>query len=1154
MTSMHSIARPSRGRVLWRWVAIPAALMATVSVAHAAADMVLSNHVVVPDPMPAGGTATVSITVENNGTETASNVKVTDTIPAGSTFVSMSASDGGSCTSATPYSCTWASFPFPSSARTITLKVKLPTAGVWVNQADLTSDTADNNTSNNQLIRNITAVAAADLQIAATHDAGAGAVAGTPFNYTLTVSNNGPDALPAGSAPKVTFSVPAGATVTGVPSGSGWTCTPGSGYPLSNPPTPGATITCERNDTLANGAAYPVITVPATGNVNGTVSAAFGVSSSFLDGDLTNNTATADVPFSSGTDMTIGKTVSPGGTVAVGTNATFTLTPRQLGGVAPSNIVVTDTLPAGMSYVSHSAPAPWTCDFGTTTPGTLTCTYAATYNGGPHTDLPAIQLVAQVGNGANANVGTVALPAGQTDPVPSNNSSSTVTVTGSNEADLTVTKAPSIAPVVPGQPYDWNIAVWNNGPVAVAAGQTISVTETIPAGMQLNALPTGTGWACSSSGGGAFPQAGGVVVTCTRSGPLGITNAPSITVPVQHTGTGSLANNVCAALSGTGPSDSNSSNDCQAVSNTGTSTSADLSIAKSSSGTVVVGQPLTYTLTVNNAGPNAATNVTVTDALSNLLSNSTNPGLISASATQGSCTPAGPSDVGSVTVSCNVGTINASGSATVTITIRPDNTGSTILSRPNTATVNSPDVGDPDRTNNSASVNSNVVPVVDVTVAKSVTPNPVRVGEPLVYTVTARNNGPSTATSVKITDVLPANTAMLGTVTVTNGGSCTAPASGATSGTIECTWATIPRGTQYTATFRLRPLPAAVNTTIHNVVNVTTTSTETDSNNNTASADASVIPAVLDILVHKTDSVDPVDLGSETEYTVDITNVGPSIGTNLVMTDTFPKAGSTPSARFSYRGGLTLSGTGASAGSCSEPAVGATSGTLICTFPTVEAGSGNKITVKYRMRAESIVTAGAYAGTQRNHVVVRVDETETQMANNETDEDTTTRRNPIATDLALTKSIDKPNLNPGDQAVYTLTVRNNGPLSSVGAQIVDNLPAGMSFVASSDGCVASGTTVTCAVGSLANGTSKTFAFTVRLANPYSGPRPVVNTATLDAPGDPNPGNNSGSASTNISGGDAPASIPTLSEWGLILLSLMLAGFAVRRIDLGQRRR
>ena len=1102
-------------------MALGALVFATGAWAQSA-DMVLSSQTVNPDPVPAGGTATITIRVDNNGPGAASNVSLTDTLPPGSTFVSMTASDGGTCNGAAPYHCDWASVPF-QAFRTVTLKVTLPAAGVWPNAATVSAATPDSNANNNTLTRNITAVAAADLRITATSTAGAGAVAGTPYNYTLHVDNAGPNALPAGQAPTVTFNVPAGATITGVPTGTGWSCTPAGGYPRSNPPAPGATITCTRtpgNDTLANGAAFPDISVPAVGNLNGTVTASFGVGSSYPDGDLANNTALVNVPFTSGTDMTISKLASPSGTVATGAAVAYTLRARQLGGTAPSNIVVTDTLPAGLTYVSHSAPAPWACTWAAPQ---LSCTYGGTYNGGPYTDLPDITLNTTVnGTGGIQNTASVALPAGQTDPVPGNNSSS-VTVTGSNEADLRLTKAASISPVVPGQDYNWNITVRNLGPLAVAPGQFIDVTENIPAGLTVRAAPSSAGWSCTPPPGG-YPANGPLNLSCRYTVPAGglaaNANAPNLAIPVVQPAAGSISNRACVALSGPGRVDGNAGNDCQTVGNASTATSADLSITKTASpNPVVVGQNLTYVLTVNNAGPDAATDVHVRDALANLL----NPGgLVSAAVTTGSgtCNPAGPAN-GDVTVDCTIPTLASGATAVVTIVVKPGNTGSTDLTRTNSATVHSNDVGDPNRGNNTSNTTSTTVqPRVDMTVTKSVTPNPVHVGEPLVYVVTARNNGPSTATNVKITDVLPANTAMLGTATATNGGSCTAPADGATSGTVECTWASVPPNTQYTATFRLRPLAAALNTTIHNVVNVTTDSTETNTNNNSGSADATVIAADLDILVHKTDSVDPVVLGGDTMYTITVTNVGPSYGTNLVVTDTFPQG--SPTARFSWQGSLTASVAGTPVANVATvcttvPAIGDISGTLKCTFPTVAPGAANKIVITYMMRAESIVTAGAYSGTQSNHVEVKVDETERESSNNATNEDTTTRRVDIATDLALAKAIDKPQIHAGDTATYTLTVTNNGPLASNGAQVMDPLPAGMSFVSSPDGCVAAGSNVSCAVGALAVNATKTFHVLVQLANPYTGNSPIINTATLDAPGDTNPGNNTGTARTEVPG-------------------------------------
>lgn len=101
---------------------------------------------------------------------------------------------------------------------------------------------------------------------------------------------------------------------------------------------------------------------------------------------------------------------------------------------------------------------------------------------------------------------------------------------------------------------------------------------------------------------------------------------------------------------------------------------------------------------------------------------------------------------------------------------------------------------------------------------------------------------------------------------------------------------------------------------------------------------------------------------------------------------------------------------------------------------------------------------------------------------------------------------------------------NNGPLASNGAQVMDPLPAGMSFMSSPDGCVAAGSNVSCAVGALAVNATKTFHVLVQLANPYTGNSPIINTATLDAPGDTNPGNNTGTARTEVPG--APVTRPS----------------------------
>ena len=48
-----------------------------------------------------------------------------------------------------------------------------------------------------------------------------------------------------------------------------------------------------------------------------------------------------------------------------------------------------------------------------------------------------------------------------------------------------------------------------------------------------------------------------------------------------------------------------------------------------------------------------------------------------------------------------------------------------------------------------------VIPVVNLTINKTAVPDTVYVGEEVVFTINVTNNGPSNATNVKVTDVVP---------------------------------------------------------------------------------------------------------------------------------------------------------------------------------------------------------------------------------------------------------------------------------------------------------------------------------------------------------------------------------------------------------------
>ena len=113
--------------------------------------------------------------------------------------------------------------------------------------------------------------------------------------------------------------------------------------------------------------------------------------------------------------------------------------------------------------------------------------------------------------------------------------------------------------------------------------------------------------------------------------------------------------------------------------------SADLSITKAANGGAFsVGQTVDYTITVQNAGPDAATGVVATDVLP------ANTTFVSATPSQGSC-------AGTTTITCTLGTLNNGAGATIDLRVRPTVTGP--LS--NTASVTS-GVADPNGANGSS--------------------------------------------------------------------------------------------------------------------------------------------------------------------------------------------------------------------------------------------------------------------------------------------------------------------------------------------------------------------------------------------------------------------------------------------------------------------
>lgn len=1151
---------------------------------------------------PAGGTFTYVAKVKHNNVgPTATGVVLTEQLPVGGVFQSYSSVPGGiACAPALAggttitalnrtQTCAIGSLAPADGFKTVSFNVVLPTVSTnWQASASATHAGTDPDTNNNtNLPRNFTTTQAADLAIALT--APATVTNGGAFNYTLNVTNNGPTAVPGPGRVVVTFAVPNGAIFMADPSGGGWSCTPNSGYPRSS-----GTLTCAYQGVVAVGAALPVLTVPALANSSGTISGAASVvayenSGSALtdrlaDGQSANNTSNASITSTGGdfVDVSLTKTVAPGNVDSQAPTAvTYTLQPRrEAGAISPYGMRVTDALPAGVTQTGFTGLDPvWNCSASTAT--VIDCTHASTagspYAGGNFTDLPAIKFTASVPAGAVGNVtntGVIGLPPALNEVNITNNESS-VSVNRSNTAQLQIAKTGPTRPVQANTNFTFNLAIKNNGPVNILPGQAINVTENPGPGLTIVSMTVGdaANFTC------------GPVTTCAYTG--GLANGASLNVTVTAnvaSATGSFATFGNSAGAGVTGRDSTvvNGNANVVVSND----TADVGIVKtvtSPAGAIKSGDEVTYRLRVTNNGAVAVTNLKVTDALNDLVHENEggtvgNPaaprypggGFISVAAPAGTTCPAPSGNVNSDTrnLTCTVASLAANQSVDIDVKIRPKVANSGAYS--NTARAQSTDINDSVSANDQSTVGIPATAIVDLVALKQVSPTIAAAGEPLTFTATVRNDGPSSAQAVTLVDTLPSNAIIIGTPVVSDGGTCT-PSGGAAAtpatagGTLNCAWAAaVPSGTQRTVTVKMRSLGnLAANTKVRNEIVVGTSTEEFTTLNNSANAEATLTRAELDVTIGMSHSADGLLIGEDTVYSIVVTNAGPSYATNVVMTDVFP-ANLNPtvpsSATFSYQGALTKLGAAAGAGStCTEPAVNATTGPLTCTIPLL--APGQSATFRFTMKAQSL-PSGASTGTIYHVATVAPAETEylrngdDVIVNNATTDRTSTSLTANNVDLGLTKQGPDGPLDAGDAVAYTLTVTNYGrdAQSPAGAVLKDVLPAGLDYVSSSAGCNYAGVTrtVTCAVPVLAKGAQTAFTVNTLISKPYTGARPLVNEASVTVAGDGEPSNNTSRKETKLKPPPSVAGIPTLSEWGLILLSVLLGLFAFRQMG-GSRR-
>lgn len=135
-----------------------------------------------------------------------------------------------------------------------------------------------------------------------------------------------------------------------------------------------------------------------------------------------------------------------------------------------------------------------------------------------------------------------------------------------------------------------------------------------------------------------------------------------------------------------------------------------------------------------------------------------------------------------------------------------------------------------------ATLSGNGIQPADLGVTLSGSPNPVKSGTHLTYTITVQNAGPGVANGISLSDTLPAGETFYSAATTS--GTCSAPAVGGT-GTVTCTLNSLPNGGSFTVTLVVT-VTARGGTTVSDTASVSATTQDPNTANNSASVTTSV--------------------------------------------------------------------------------------------------------------------------------------------------------------------------------------------------------------------------------------------------------------------------------------------------------------------------
>jgi uncharacterized repeat protein (TIGR01451 family) len=616
-----------------------------------------------------------------------------------------------------------------------------------------------------------------------------------------------------------------------------------------------------------------------------------------------------------------------------------------------------------------------------------------------------------------------------------------------------------------------------------------------PSGYTITGISGPSGWACNTA-----------ALLCTYSSNFaaGATAAFTVsgTIAVGSDAGATLGNvTASASTSGTRWTDSNTANNSanQAVK---VSATVDVEMAKQGPATGTIRNTVTYQVTATNSGTAKVNGMTITDTVPSSLTGVT----WTCTATSGSSCGTASGSGNGVSLTANVAP-NGVITLTITGTVADAAAGTTIT---NTATVSLPS-GFTNSGTASDSVDTAIAPAADLATTKQVQgTTPVAPGRTFDYLITITNGGPSQATDVTATDVLPA------ALSFVSGQDCSANGQTVTCG---------PQATldandshSWTVTVRLSSAYPGDGSDIRNVAtassDVDDPNPDNDSSNPNADDDndghpdgglpgGTVADPESDMSATKqVQGSGPVVPGTDFNYLITVTNDGPSDAVNAKATDVLPAT-----LAFVSGAGCTASGQTVTCGPRATLVAGASaSWTITVKLVPSYTGDGSEI---------------------RNVATASSDTIDPDPSNNASDPnaDDDNDGHPdgglpggtagdASADLSTAKvALNDAPVSAGSSFDYRVTVTNAGPSNAANVTVTDDLPIGLIFIQGA-GCSASGQTVTCGPqATLAPDSSAVWTFTVQIDPGYTGDgSDLGNIATAHTDtDDPNSGNDSNPA-------------------------------------------